>query len=375
MDHETRKNSHTFDFNVVLMEELTRIRDIRAQKKKHYPSLQSDARLAGLALSGGGIRSAAFNLGVLQAFANADRLHRFDYLSTVSGGGYIGSALTWFLTDRWLYSEKKGRRFGTGKDDHPLGRKLAGAKTSTSNNRIDHIRGFGNYLRPSRELWTGSAAALLLQNMTFVTLMWFFPLMLLMLDRVTWIFPAAVYSHEAALGKNLGWLWIMVVLVLFAGAVPQFHRLPTTWKAFFDWRDWPGLPTTWKAFFDRRDWPGMARPSESDNAWPSERNDYPSRLARQHSLGLWIVLVFGFTLIAVLPVLMDENALAGPHRSGRRWSWRRGGYALNRFGIYRFAAASQGGGTPSRGGRIRGRAALTRRGAARMACRFTAREV
>lgn len=58
----------------------------------------------GLALSGGGIRSATFALGVLQALAKAPApaatatptpkqtlLERFDYLSTVSGGGYIGS--------------------------------------------------------------------------------------------------------------------------------------------------------------------------------------------------------------------------------------------------------------------------------------------
>ncbi|WP_213881348.1 hypothetical protein [Pseudomonas sp. dw_358] len=58
----------------------------------------------GLALSGGGIRSATFCLGVLQSMARAPApgeplpdsaqeglLARFDYLSTVSGGGYIGS--------------------------------------------------------------------------------------------------------------------------------------------------------------------------------------------------------------------------------------------------------------------------------------------
>src|SRR3954469_19659159 len=56
---------------------------------------------AGLALSGGCIRSAAFGLGVLQALANEGLLKRFDYLSTVSGGGYIGSALTWFLSEVW----------------------------------------------------------------------------------------------------------------------------------------------------------------------------------------------------------------------------------------------------------------------------------
>jgi len=47
----------------------------------------------GLALSGGGIRSATFNLGVLQALAQAGVLKDIDYLSTVSGGGYTGSLL------------------------------------------------------------------------------------------------------------------------------------------------------------------------------------------------------------------------------------------------------------------------------------------
>jgi hypothetical protein len=48
----------------------------------------------GLALSGGGIRSATFCLGVMQVLAQARLLTRFDYLSTVSGGGYLGSFLS-----------------------------------------------------------------------------------------------------------------------------------------------------------------------------------------------------------------------------------------------------------------------------------------
>ncbi len=40
---------------------------------------------AALCLSGGGMRSAAFALGVIQALARCDLLTRFDYLSTVSG--------------------------------------------------------------------------------------------------------------------------------------------------------------------------------------------------------------------------------------------------------------------------------------------------
>src|ERR1051325_11493635 len=47
-------------------------------------------RLSGLSLSGGGVRSATFNLGLLQALAEAGKLTLFDYLSTVSGGGYVG---------------------------------------------------------------------------------------------------------------------------------------------------------------------------------------------------------------------------------------------------------------------------------------------
>ncbi len=63
----------------------------------------------GLALSGGGIRSATFSLGVTQALAQAPAsspqgyraLARFDYLSTVSGGGYIGAYLvSLFMKDR-----------------------------------------------------------------------------------------------------------------------------------------------------------------------------------------------------------------------------------------------------------------------------------
>ena len=53
--------------------------------------------VTGLALSGGGVRSATFNLGVLQAMARCRWLRRVDFLSTVSGGGYIGSFLgRWF---------------------------------------------------------------------------------------------------------------------------------------------------------------------------------------------------------------------------------------------------------------------------------------
>lgn len=47
----------------------------------------------GVALSGGGIRSATFCLGVFQALAACRLVRKVDFLSSVSGGGYFGSFL------------------------------------------------------------------------------------------------------------------------------------------------------------------------------------------------------------------------------------------------------------------------------------------
>jgi hypothetical protein len=55
--------------------------------------------LAGLALSGGGIRSAAVNCGIVQALHRAGVFEHFDYMSTVSGGGYLGASISTLM--RW----------------------------------------------------------------------------------------------------------------------------------------------------------------------------------------------------------------------------------------------------------------------------------
>src|SRR6266498_2347807 len=55
---------------------------------------------AALCISGGGIRSATFGLGILQGLARCGLLEKFHFLSTVSGGGYIGSWLSaWIKND------------------------------------------------------------------------------------------------------------------------------------------------------------------------------------------------------------------------------------------------------------------------------------
>jgi len=64
------------------------------QRNQCSPSKRAfESRLFGLALSGGGIRSATFNLGLLQGMADRNVLPYIDILSSVSGGGYIASWL------------------------------------------------------------------------------------------------------------------------------------------------------------------------------------------------------------------------------------------------------------------------------------------
>jgi hypothetical protein len=61
-------------------------------------TVAAELKLSGICFSGGGIRSATFNLGILQGLATADRLNSFDYLSTVSGGGYIHQFLASWIS-------------------------------------------------------------------------------------------------------------------------------------------------------------------------------------------------------------------------------------------------------------------------------------
>lgn len=72
------------------------------------PAGQLPADTVGLAISGGGIRSATFALGVLQALAARDWLRRIDLLSTVSGGGFIGTFLGRLFTRRSVITPPPG---------------------------------------------------------------------------------------------------------------------------------------------------------------------------------------------------------------------------------------------------------------------------
>ena len=93
--------------------------------------------LIGLAFSGGGIRSATFNLGVLQRLQELDLLRGIDYLSTVSGGGYIGS---------WLLGNVRRTHYWL-------------SQLTDWSESIEHLRRYSNYLAPrsglmSVDTWT-----------------------------------------------------------------------------------------------------------------------------------------------------------------------------------------------------------------------------
>ncbi|HSI50033.1 MAG TPA: patatin-like phospholipase family protein [Ideonella sp.] len=66
---------------------------VAARRAKLSAELRAglDSGRWGLALSGGGVRSATFCFGLLKALAGNGIFHRFDLMSTVSGGGYIGA--------------------------------------------------------------------------------------------------------------------------------------------------------------------------------------------------------------------------------------------------------------------------------------------
>jgi len=103
--------------------------------------------VVGLAFSGGGIRSATFNLGVLQALEAGGMLPHVDYLSSVSGGGYVASCYTWLKSQ--LAPNADASLF-----EAPIGERRGSV--------LDWLRGHGKYLISYRgfSIWTLIASIL-----------------------------------------------------------------------------------------------------------------------------------------------------------------------------------------------------------------------
>ncbi|MEO7178908.1 MAG: hypothetical protein ABIW83_08690 [Allosphingosinicella sp.] len=130
-------------------------------------------RLRGLALSGGGIRSASFCMGVVQQLHRAGIIDRLHYMSTVSGGGFTGASLSWFLS----WKPQEGKRFGTELDNFPFtGGEPAGVRNASvaisskteapidGRTVLDYIRQRASYLNPGAGFTIVSALAILLRS-------------------------------------------------------------------------------------------------------------------------------------------------------------------------------------------------------------------
>jgi hypothetical protein len=145
-------------FQRVLESEIAAINE-RRRALQHDPLVFHGSRkieAVGLALSGGGIRSAAFSLGVLQALDRFGILKRVDYLSTVSGGGYIGASLTATMT-------KSGGSF-VFRDRH---NELSGAPSlleTGDSAAVGHLRNYSNYLLPPGGRYFGELTMTILRG-------------------------------------------------------------------------------------------------------------------------------------------------------------------------------------------------------------------
>jgi hypothetical protein len=118
---------------------------------------------AALCLSGGGIRSATFALGVLQGLARLKILPQFHYLSTVSGGGYIGGWLT-----AWLHRSRND----VAAVCETLGAIDVRHKLAPEATPISHLRDYSNYLAPRSGLLSADTWTLLGTIMRNLFLVW-----------------------------------------------------------------------------------------------------------------------------------------------------------------------------------------------------------
>jgi hypothetical protein len=129
-------------------------RDVRVRRRLDPAENGSPPpNLVGLALSGGGIRSATFCLGVLQALRDLRLLERLDYLSTVSGGGFIGGWWSaWLARDEnlQLFPPPEGIEPANRLENRANGAAFVEGGWFAGHDPIHHLRLFANYLTPRK---------------------------------------------------------------------------------------------------------------------------------------------------------------------------------------------------------------------------------
>lgn len=123
----------TFKLEKVLQEELDTLKERRRKLFGEKAAGAFEENKFGIALSGGGIRSATINLGFLKTLNLFKILEKADYLSTVSGGGYTGAYIQATVKEKNGYDEL------------------------FDETKIQHLRMYGDYLIPGQgkldKLW------------------------------------------------------------------------------------------------------------------------------------------------------------------------------------------------------------------------------
>jgi hypothetical protein len=207
------------------------------------------AELKALCFSGGGIRSATFGLGIVQGLARYGLLQQFDYLSTVSGGGYLGSWLS-----AWICREHR-KRPTTDLNDRTFGvqnverfinsRKVTDLDDPNSEpSQLKHLREYSNYMSPrtgllSADTWTLIAIYFrnLLLNLTiFISLI----AAILMLPR--FLFRTVIHPYPPPMLE----LWLLIFAVLAGSFSIAFviSRLPSKTRD----ESLPNPKTRWERF-------------------------------------------------------------------------------------------------------------------------------
>ncbi|MFB9289340.1 hypothetical protein ACFFTM_13380 [Pseudoduganella plicata] len=173
---------------------------------RRQANVPPDAASAGLAFSGGGIRSATLGLGVLEALRDLKLLGRFDYLSSVSGGGYIMGWLSAHCHRHpgWLGAERNN--------------------VARWDKSIAYLSKYSNYLSPRLGMFSAD-------TWTMLTV-WARNAFLVQLTVVCGIVVALLLPHLAkdwfmSWPEHERWRWASVALFVFAVlciAANQLHQ-------------------------------------------------------------------------------------------------------------------------------------------------------
>jgi len=221
-ENQTTEQDYPEYFNKMQEKELlaTELRHIQQQ----FPKADASA-LHGLAFSGGGIRSAIFSLGVMQALQQNKMLNKFHYLSTVSGGGYIGSALTWLLHGKW----QAGNTAFDADAHFPFEKQFGDCQDAAPSRLLSHLRQNSNYLTPGGGITTASLLAVILRGSILSLIVYMIPIITVMavMMSVGRLLDVNILSGHVTPGCNLFLILAGLSAVIFAG-VAIWYGLQTS---------------------------------------------------------------------------------------------------------------------------------------------------